>query len=144
MLAEARRQLERSHLSSDQITFTRADLLLWSPPIQDYDLIITNYFLDCFRPEQLAGMIPRIAASAVPGANWLIADFQIPGAGLKRMRARIVLWLLYVFFRATTQLSAQTLTCPDVFLLKAGFDLNQRITLDWDMLHADWWIARPG
>lgn len=139
MLIEAVRQLYLNQLSSSHVKFIQADILNWSPPANTYDLIITNYFFDCFQPEQLAQMIPRIAASSISPANWLIADFQIPKAGLKRMRARMILWLLYAFFRATTKLSAHKLTCPDLFLMKAGFHLNRRINTDWSLLQADWW-----
>jgi len=139
MIAQARRQLARHHLSDARVQFIHANLLFWSPPAQTYDLIITNYFLDCFCPDQLARLIPRLAANATPEASWLLADFQIPPAGLARLRSRLILWSLYVFFRLTTRLPAHQLTPPDTVLLAAGFTRHQRVETEWGLLHSDWW-----
>jgi len=139
MLAEARRRLRRSHLEATQVNFIQADILNGLPVGETYDLIATHFFLDCFRSDQLELIIPGIAAGAIPGANWLIADFQIPPAGLPRLRARLILWMLYAFFRATTQLPADRLTAPDSLLQRAGFALSRRVDSDWGLLHSDWW-----
>jgi len=139
MIDQARRQLARHHLSDGRVQFIRADLLSWSPPAQTYDLIITNYFLDCFRPEQLAQLIPRLAASTTPDASWLLADFQIPAAGLARLRSRLILWSLYAFFRVATRLPARRLTPPDATLQAAGFIRHRHVETEWGLLHSDWW-----
>jgi ubiquinone/menaquinone biosynthesis C-methylase UbiE len=140
MLYQARRQLQRENLDAYRVEWIQADILAWSPPAKTYDLIVTNFFFDCFRPDQLAQMIPRIASGATPDANWLLADFQIPAAGLKRFRARLILRLLYIFFRLTTCLSASSITKPGPFLRNAGFTLHRRRESEWDLLHTDWWI----
>jgi hypothetical protein len=50
-----------------------------------------------------------------------VADFQIPPQGtLRRVRARIIHWLMYRFFRITTKLSAKFLVPPAPFLGQAG------------------------
>jgi ubiquinone/menaquinone biosynthesis C-methylase UbiE len=139
MLAQARRQLARHHLKASRVEFIHADILHRLPSGKTYDLIVTNFFLDCFRPEQLAQMIPQIADLSAPDANWLIADFQMPDAGLRRIRSQIIIWMLYVFFRLTTRLAAHELIKPDPFLEKAGFRLHRRIESEWGLLHSDWW-----
>lgn len=139
MIRQARAQLERLRLSTQRVQFIHADILNWSPPRQTFDLIITNFFLDCFRPDQLATMIPRLAAAATPEANWLVADFQVASGGLARLRSRLILGLLYGFFRATTSLSARSLTPPDGLLQAAGFTLQERVVQDLALLHSDWW-----
>jgi SAM-dependent methyltransferase len=131
MLAQARRQLARHNLEASRVEFIQADILNWLPSSKPYDVIVTNFFLDCFRPEQLEQMIPRIVASSTSDMNWLIADFQIPACGLKRGRGRLILWILYVFFRMTTQLPTQKLTKPDLLLERAGFTLHRRIENEW-------------
>ena len=142
MLAQARRQLARHDLKASRVEFIHADILNWLPSSKTYDLIVTNFFLDCFRPEQLEQMIPRIADISAPDANWLIADFQIPPAGLRRIRSRLIIWMLYVFFRMTTRIAAHELTKPDSLLEKAGFTLHRRIESEWGLLHSDWWRKR--
>lgn len=139
MLTESRQQLPRNNLDVDGVAFIHADVLNWAPPPGRFDLVVTNFFLDCFRPDQLEMIIPKVAANTTPDATWLLADFQIPDVGWRRIRSRLILWLLYRFFRATTRLPASQLTRPDSFLEKAGFALHHRIESEWGLLHSDCW-----
>jgi len=139
MLDQARRQLARHTLKAGRVEFIHTDILNWLASGKIYDVIITNFFLDCFRPEQLAQMIPRIADISTPDANWLIADFQIPDAGWRRLRSELIIWMLYVFFRMTTRLAAHELIKPDSLLEKASFTLHRRIESEWGLFHSDWW-----
>ncbi|MDR3456607.1 MAG: class I SAM-dependent methyltransferase [Verrucomicrobiae bacterium] len=139
MLTEARRQLARHRLSWSRVEFLHADILSWMPPENRHDLVATNFFLDCFRPDQLEQVVSKIAASSTRDATWLLADFQIPSAGWQSVRSRMIIWSLYRFFRATTGLPARTLTKPDPLLSKAGFQLHYRVVNEWGLLHADRW-----
>jgi ubiquinone/menaquinone biosynthesis C-methylase UbiE len=142
MLAQARRQLAHHNVKASRVEFIHADILNWLPSSKTYDVIVTNFFLDCFRPEQLEQIIPRIADISASDANWLIADFQIPRAGIRRVRSQLIIWILYVFFRMTTRLAAHELTKPDLLLEKAGFTLHCCIENEWGLLHSDWWRKR--
>ena len=143
MLAQARHELVRHDLSMVPVEFVHADILNWSPPSKTYDLVVTNFFLDCFRPEELAHIIPKIAGSLTPDANWLLADFKVPPTGPRRVRARFILWTMYAFFRSLTGLSAHQLTPPDLLLIRAGFTLHRRFESEWGLLHSDWWRQKP-
>lgn len=140
MLKRARRQLSASRGSARNVCFVQADVLHWRPPAEEaYDLIVTNFFLDCFQAQQLEQLTTGIAAAAAPGANWLLADFQVAAHGLRQVRSEVVLRLMYIFFGIVTRLPARRLTRPDPFLQAAGFALRRRVTYDWDLLHSDWW-----
>ncbi|MFO1514448.1 MAG: class I SAM-dependent methyltransferase [Verrucomicrobiota bacterium] len=139
MLQLARRRLETGGLGERQVEFVHADALEWKPAVNAYDLIITNFFLDCFRADQLERVIARLSAAASSDSNWLIADFQIPPGGLRRIRARLLLWTMYAFFRVVTRLPAKRLTAPDSFLQHAGFRLHRRTETEWSLLYSDWW-----
>jgi ubiquinone/menaquinone biosynthesis C-methylase UbiE len=139
MLDQARRHLTRANLTADRVEFIHADVLRWSPPAASSDLIVTNFFLDCFRAEQVEQIVARLATAATPEANWLLADFQIPRAGWKRLRSRLIIGSLYTFFRVMTRLPARKLTPPDPFLERAGFTLHRRAESEWGLLHSDWW-----
>lgn len=141
MLTQAAAQLASQRLKSDHVRFIKTDILTWEPPVSAYDLIVTHFFLDCFRTDQLEVIIPKLALAAKPDANWLIADFQIAASGFKRLRSQFVLALLYLFFRVVTRLPASSLSSPDLFLQKAGFTLHRRIASDWDLLKSDWWCV---
>ena len=49
MLKEARRKLH----ADARVTFVCCDLKEWQPPPGEFDLVVSNFFLDCFRPEQI-------------------------------------------------------------------------------------------
>jgi len=143
MLVQARRRLARSGFARSRIAFVQADVLAWTPPPKEaYDLIVTNFFLDCFRREQLEQIIRMVGCAAAKNANWLLADFQVASGGVGKLRSKAILWMMYVFFRAVTRLPARQLTPPDSFLHGAGFILRQRTQTEWGLLRSDWW-QRP-
>ena len=116
------------------------DVQHWTPPKDKFDLVVTNFFLDCFRAEQLQKLVPLLAGSATAEAIWLLADFRVPERGWRRCRANVILALLYAFFKLTTALSANWLTPPDNFLTSAGFRLVDRRQVNFGFAHADLWV----
>src|SRR4029079_19104999 len=78
MLQLARRRLARNGLNDQNVELIEADALSWVPPRESFDLIVTHFFLDCFREDQLPGPVRRLSEAARPSARWLLADFQIP------------------------------------------------------------------
>jgi len=140
MLQVTRARLERSEVGARGISFVHADVLAWDPGELRSDLLVTQFFLDCFRPDQLQEIVMRLARVARPNASWLLADFQSPPFGLSALRARLILKAMYIFFQAVTRLPAQTLASPDAFIRAAGFELRQRRVTEWGLLHSDHWI----
>lgn len=141
MLQCASRRVQAGGLSVERIKFIHADALEWTPPVAAFDLIATHFFLDCFRCGQLEKIIGRIGAAAMPGARWLLADFQIPAGRLRRARARIILAMMYAFFRVAARLPARGWVSPDPILEANGFALRERRVSEWGLLHSDWWEA---
>lgn len=139
MLIQARKNLGRHGLTEKAVEFVQTDVMSWTPPPGRYDLLITHFFLDCFRPDQLEVLVPLLAHATAPRASWLIADFQVPPSGWRRLRSRIILGMLYRFFRATTHLSADRLVPADPFLTAAGFQLHDRQEREWGLLKSEWW-----
>jgi ubiquinone/menaquinone biosynthesis C-methylase UbiE len=143
MLDQARRNIARHQLSSARIEYLPVDALAWQPPAKNYDLIITNFFFDCFPAEQSKILVEKLAAASTEDANWLVANFQIPTQRLKRLRSQLIVWMLYRFFRIATRLSARALTPPDDFLRASGFKLSRRLENDWGLFRSDWWQRDP-
>lgn len=131
--------------SATLVTYLHSDIL--EAPVQNnhFDLIVTNFFLDCFPPDQLASVIAKLAATATSEATWLLADFCEAPGGLKKARSRLILSSMYLFFRYATKLPAHRLTNPDELLRNNGFELIARRRSEWDLLHADLWrrAVRP-
>jgi ubiquinone/menaquinone biosynthesis C-methylase UbiE len=139
MLAQARRRWQRAG-GKQKTSFQQADLREWHDDGTSFDLIVTNFFLDCFSAEELPRVIANIAAATAPRAQWLVADFSVPPAGWRRARARAVLALAYGFFRFTTGISARRIVAPDEVLSAAGFVLRKREAFNQGLLRADLWV----
>jgi ubiquinone/menaquinone biosynthesis C-methylase UbiE len=139
MLEVARKRLLRATLPLQRVEFIHAALPGWKPPAERYDLVATHFFLDCFPHEQLAAVIDRLQGAARPGGCWLISDFQIPSAGLNRLRARVIHRLMYAFFCLVTRLPASALVPPQPFLRQSGFLCVRRVEFDRGLLCAELW-----
>ncbi|MES2506172.1 MAG: class I SAM-dependent methyltransferase [Verrucomicrobiota bacterium] len=142
MLQRARKRLSQAGFAHSDITFVQADAREWLPPEASFDLIVTCFFLDCFREEELRSLIAKMARAATPNAQWLQADFQMAGSPLSRLRSWLTLQLLYAFFRKVTGITASAITQPDPMLSREGFVCRQRSVSDWGRLYSDWW-SRP-
>jgi SAM-dependent methyltransferase len=145
MIELSRRRLVRSGLDPGRARFIHADVLAPASARWDFgdcglfDLVVTHFFLDCFRADQLQRLIPIIADQTSTHAGWLLADFRVPARGLAKARATAILWLAYQFFRIATTLPACRLTPPDPFLQAQGFRLRDRRVCEWGLLHSDFW-----
>jgi ubiquinone/menaquinone biosynthesis C-methylase UbiE len=142
MLTLARRTI--SEAEQQRVTFLETDIRSWQPEASQFDLVATNFFLDCFNEYDLAHIVPRIASAATGDAQWLIADFNVPKSGFVRWRASFIVGVLYRFFRFATGLSTRRLISPHPWLKRSGFQLHRRIEFDLGLLHSDWWKRHPG
>ncbi|MEO7413794.1 MAG: class I SAM-dependent methyltransferase [Opitutaceae bacterium] len=140
MLRHAEARSRRSGASMERLTFVHASVPEWRPPRGAFDAIVTNFFLDCFTPDELRAVIGVLAAGAKPGACWLLCDFAVPLHGIARQRAKIIHALMYVFFRRVTRITARCVTAPDSLLAAAGFTLEGRRTAEWGLLRSDLWL----
>jgi ubiquinone/menaquinone biosynthesis C-methylase UbiE len=140
MLRIAETRWRKAGGAAGRVEFIHAELPTWRPPSAQFDLIVTNFFLDCFPPRELAVVIESLADAARPSARWLLADFNVPNHGWRRWRAQAILALAYAFFRRATALAARQITSPDSFLHQKGFRLARRRLMEFGLLQADLWI----
>lgn len=139
MIDLARSRLRRAGLEAAKVEFVQADALSWEPAASAFDLIVTCFFLDCFRGDQLRFLIPRIASAGEGGARWVVSDFQIAASGLRRARSRFVVGILYLFFRMMTRLSGRELVDPAPLLQAHGFTCERCVEMDHGMLYSAVW-----
>lgn len=132
-------EIASSQVASDHVEFVCADVLEWEGPQGGFDLIVTNFFLDCFTADQLALVVSKLARCAKPDAQWLLADFEIAPTPLAGLRSRVIVGLLYLFFGIVTGLKTRAIVPPDRDLKQAGFLLHRRETHDWGLLKSEWW-----
>ncbi len=139
MLAESRKAVQQAGLEASRVRFIHADALTWQAEEQGFDLISTHFFLDCFTAEQLEMLLPKLAELATPEAAWVVSDFCAPEQGIARLRAKLILWTMYRFFRITTRLPASQLVDYTDRLQRQGFRLESREVFEWGLLRADLW-----
>jgi SAM-dependent methyltransferase len=139
MLDVARHRLARAKAPTGRVEFVHADVARWEGADGGFDLIVTQFFLDCFPAAALAAVVARLGTLAAPDAHWLVADFQIAPSGLARWRSRVIVGLLYRFFRVVCGLEADALVVPDEALVAAGFSCHARRTSEWGLLKSEWW-----
>lgn len=140
MLAAARRRVRAVPGALERTRFVTADARTDPLPDAGYDLVVTNFFLDCFRPSELTTVVARVAEACAPGAMWLDGDFRLPSKGWERAAARVALAGMYTFFRLTTRMPNGRLTDPAPHLSAAGFRLDAEATWLRGFLSARLWV----
>jgi ubiquinone/menaquinone biosynthesis C-methylase UbiE len=124
---------------AERVRFLQEDITSWTPPAGQYDLIVTHFFLDCFRADQLAEIVRRLSQAATASAIWLLADFCVPSGGFDRLRARAWLSAMYRFFRYVAGIQARELVDPSPFLRRQNFVLAQEHLLRHGILKSQLW-----
>ena len=85
------------------------------PVGSEFDVVITNFYLDMFRPEELMVIVKKIGTYVKPAGSWIATDF-LPGT---TWRQRLLMTMMYTFFRVTTGVEATSL--PDwTRILRSG------------------------
>ena len=143
MLTLARTRARQIHPESWQrIQFIHADILKWSP-LKSYDLIVTHFFLDCFPRDEVKAIVDKLAKAAAPGAVWLLADFTIPPAEIfSRIHAKLLLRMMYLFFRCAAGITANSLVDPTPYLEANNFVPMSRQCSRAAMLKSELWQRR--
>lgn len=140
MISVAQTRVATRRTELERVEFVFADAQYWRGGGRNYDLVVTNFFLDCFTAPELARLVASVAERTAANAQWLLADFQMPARGWRRWRAGILLKGMYTFFRAVTGLTASQVTPADAFLRAAGFELRNRREINFGFVHADLWV----
>lgn len=138
MLEIARKRVQKcSPDMMSRVEFYHRDLSIESMPDQNYDLVVTNFFLDVFDERSLDESISKIANSCKRSSTWLYADFQISGGMIQRMRANTWISIMYLFFRLTTQMQAKSLIDPSRNLDRHGFQLKSLVEINQGLMRAE-------
>ncbi len=121
-------ELARTRIGSNlarRVRWHFADARTFEPAEAAYDLIVTNFFLDCFPASELEPLVSRLARSVTPGGRWLLGDFALPEQALTRFAARAALAAMYLCFSLTTRIPALKLANPRPFLEANGLALER-------------------
>jgi ubiquinone/menaquinone biosynthesis C-methylase UbiE len=141
MTRVARERIQRAGIDDQRVQFSSVPIIQFESE-NKFDLIVTQFFLDCFANEELRKAIEKLASFLMPGGAWMVADFQVPSGGWRRRRAQLVLALAYAFFRIATRLPAKRLVAPQPLLEAQGLQLEKRIEFNFGLLYAEQWKKR--
>ena len=139
MLMEALKACPSAMGRKHPVQFVHASLPSWPPPSREFDLIVTNFFFDCFPEDEIASIVESLAMAATPNACWLVAEFAIPPRGWMKIRAQLILAMAYAFFRRATKLSSRAIPRYDLAFKKTGFHLGQIDHFEWGLIKAELW-----
>jgi len=93
----------------DRYCQIKNDALQYSFPQNEYDFVITQFFLDCFRTENANQLIVGINRALKVEGKFLYLDFSIPNGRSTYWLSHGLVAFLYLFFRATTNIEARSL-----------------------------------
>lgn len=136
MLEIAQSRALEAGIDMTRIFFRQADMQSATLPTNYYDLIVTLFFFDNFDESTVCKMITALEGAATVPAQWLLADFQIPEHGWRRLRARFWLAILYGFFRAFAVIPARHLPPIEAILNSSNFKQTARKTYCGQMLYS--------
>jgi ubiquinone/menaquinone biosynthesis C-methylase UbiE len=127
-------RLARSRAGGDRVSYRLSDARAVALAPYSFDLIVTNFFLDCFDETGAAEVVERAARAARPCAHWLVAEFRpVPWAGF-------LLRVLYFFFRVTTGLKTLRLVDHHPLLARHGFRLEREERSWFGWLTSELWL----
>lgn len=88
-------------------------------PDRPFDVIITNFYLDLFKAESLLLVVQKLRNVMRPNSLWIVTDFTD-----KKWWHRLMLKVMYIFFRVTTRIEASQLPDWSETLQKFGGKKN--------------------
>ena len=105
-----------------------------------YDLVVTNFFLDCFNYSELTKLIEKISLGLKPEGKLIYGDFNVPNSIFKKTLTSLLLFGMYIFFRIFTRISANSLYDPTPLLIENKFILKNEKYYLWSFLKSQLWI----
>jgi len=132
-------ELARARAGTDRVHYRQADAraLQFNETLGEsgYDLIVTHFFLDCFDDAELRALVEKTARAAAPAAYWVVSEFR-PAT----VYARLLIAVMYAFFRRATGLKTRRLADHHPHFLHHGFRL-ERVERTWSgMLASELWV----
>jgi ubiquinone/menaquinone biosynthesis C-methylase UbiE len=89
-------------------------------PLEQFDAVITNFFLDLFREDEMRTLVDTISKKLNANGKWFVADFE----NTQKFSHRFLLWFMYLFFRSTGSIETRHLPEWRLFFKDEGLKLK--------------------
>lgn len=119
MQARARDRLTEAERK--RVVFRLADVRAAEFPPNEFDAVVTLFFLDCFTDTEVGALVSQLGRVLRVEARWLWADFALPEQGWRRWRAGVWVRGLYWFFALSTGIAVRRLPQTESILFTAGW-----------------------
>ncbi|QVL32809.1 class I SAM-dependent methyltransferase [Telmatocola sphagniphila] len=138
----AKRRMEAAGIDGKRVQFQTGDIRKLLVPEGTFDLVITNFLLDCFDEKELQPVIALLSSALIPGGLWVVGDFRIPSISAAARRARWRLRMMYFCFRLSTRLQTKELVNFDPLLASHGLVLLKARSWQNGFLSSEIWKKR--
>ena len=121
MLSLARSRIRESALQTN-VELIHADFCEWSPSEPHFDVIVTHFFLDLFRPESQRRLIEKITALSTVNTIWMNVDYR---PVIHSRLHRVIEWLQYRFDRLLSGIEADRHYDSAPIIKKFGWEIRE-------------------
>jgi SAM-dependent methyltransferase len=134
--------VRRAGPGAPRLSTHAADVRTWEPaqPLP-FDLVVTNFFLDCLTTTEICSLASRLRPSLTHDAIWVVSEFAIPAGSFGRLVAQPVVSILYRVFGLLTGLAVRRLPDHRAALEQSGFIRRQNRTWLRGLLVSELWSA---
>lgn len=110
------------------ITILQQDYFKYTPEIK-YDLVFTNFFLDCFKSSDILEIVGKIRLMLNDTGEWQDVDFTMPHKKnlLNYNYNQLIFKVLYNSFRLICKIESVSIKDLDLNYQKLGFILDRQI-----------------
>ncbi len=136
-MLNAQRRRVATLQSPYETQFVQCDARYFKPENKAFDLLVCNFFLDCFTEIELGERMPQWLAGVRPGGWFYFVDFRRPANGWRRFRADIYLALMHGLFRWQTGLPNRALISMDEVLSRLNLQLVSQEKLNHGLIQAN-------
>jgi tRNA (cmo5U34)-methyltransferase len=121
MLALLATRIGRIQHQTD-VTITCTEFLPWKPEGASFDVVVTHFFLDLFRPAAQQNVIEKITSISRLATSWINVDYQPVN---KTGWLRFVDWLQYRFDRLLSGVETDRHHDPSALIKQLGWVVQE-------------------
>jgi len=140
MLDLAKRRIANANPPiNNQIEFRCANVFEILPLSGTFDLIVCNFFLDCFTSSEIGHLMGLFRQMLFGEGLLVVGDFRKPNSIFGKIIGLFILKFMHIFFKKTAGISATELTDLHAILLERSFQKAVEKKLFFGFLNSSIW-----